>query len=239
VTQSSDPRQKRKLSLGAIFRAAVNTCVSIVPIISGVTLLTISSAAIPVTLGITAIGLGIYHSVITVQGWRKPQTPRPSGLSAAAKVKDWLNNPNKKKSFKLKALIGSAMGAVKLATGMTIAANLGAVSSTLSSGFAAVLSVFGAVTAIGGIVAFGAFAVLTSPRFIGKMNKLLDKLSARAAPAAKPAMLITPVQTASKLADADAKTGFNASADPAAKPATNDNTSQPKNNTAQPKNPAA
>ncbi|MCE9507635.1 MAG: hypothetical protein K8R48_04880 [Alphaproteobacteria bacterium] len=237
MTQSGEPQLKSKLSLGAIFRGSVNTCVSIVPIISGITLLTISSAAIPVTLGITAIGLGIYHSVITVQGWRKPQAPKPSRLSGAAKVKEWLNNPNKRKSFKLKALIGSAMGAVKLATGMTIAANLGAVSSTLSSGFAAVLSVFGAVTAIGGIVAFGAFAILTLPKILNRVNKFLDKKSPPPAPAAKP---VTPdIQPASKLADANAKAGFNASADPATKPATNDNSSQPKNNIAQPKNPAA
>jgi hypothetical protein len=237
MTPTSKTPQKRKLSLGAIFRGTVNVFFSIIPLISGVTLLTISSAAIPVTLGITAIGLGIYHSVITVQGWRKPQTPRPSGLSTAAKLKEWFNNPNKRKSFKLKALIGSAMGAVKLATGMTIAANLGAVSSTLSSSFAAVLSVFGAVTAIGGIIAFGAFALLTLPKCLNRVNKFLDKRSPAPAPAAKPA---TPdIQPASKLDDADVKTGFNAAAGPTAKSATNDNTAQLKPNVAKPENPAA
>jgi hypothetical protein len=237
MTPTNEIPQKRKFSLGAIFRGTANVCVSIVPIISGITLLTISSASIPVTLGFTAIGLGIYHSVITVQGWRKPQAPNPSGLSTSAKMKEWLNNPNKRKSFKLKALIGSAMGAVKLATGMTIAANLSAVSSTLSSSFAAVLSVFGAVTAIGGIVAFGAFAILTLPKFINRVNKFLDKKSPAPAPAAEPATPDT--QPASKLDDAAAKAGFNAAANPAAKPATNDNTTQPQPNIAKPKNPAA
>jgi hypothetical protein len=239
MTPTSETPQKRKPSLRAIFHGTVNTCVSIVPIISGVTLLTISSAAIPVALGITAIALGVYHSVITVQGWRKPQTPKLPALSTGAKLKEWFNNPNKRKSFKLKALIGSAMGAVKLATGMTIAANLSAVSSTLSSGFAVVLSVFGAVTAIGGIVAFGAFAILTLPKCLSRVNKFLDKMSARAAPAAKPATPATTIQPASKLDDVDARTGFNAAAEPTAKPATNDNTAQPQPNIAKPENPAA
>ena len=239
MAPTTAPPQKRKLSLGAFISGTVNTFFSVIPIISGITLLTISSAAIPVALGIAAIGLGIYHSVITVQDWIKPPAPKPSGLSAIAKVKAWLNDPNKRKSFKVKALIGSAMGAVKLGTGISLAANLGAVSSSLASSLAtiaAVWSVFGGAAAVGGIIAFVAFSILTAPKCLSKINKLLDRAAAPSRTAKTPAPDTQPV---SKLGNADAKTGFNASADPAAKTATNDNAASPKPHIAKPKNPAA
>lgn len=236
MTTPSHAPQKRKITFATILRGVVDASFSIVPLVSGVTLLSMSSAALSVTLGIAALGLGVYHSVLTVQNWRKPQAPKPSGLPGAAKVKEWLNSPAKRKSFKLKALITSAMGAVKLATGMTIAANLGAVSTTLSSGFAMVLSVFGAVTAIGGALAFGAFAILTLPKCLNKINSLLDKrIAARSAPAAKPATPSPSVQPDSKLGEASAKTSFDA----AAKPATNDNADPSQARIAKPKDPAA